>query len=630
MSGDPEKDKREEERLLRAMQKKAQGPKTSVFAKTTSTDFKKQKEEEEKKKKLAEEEKAKKQREDAERRKKIEADEQQRKREAELEQQRHREAEERERAEKAAAAASSSSASDEPQAIDAATEKVLSKEEQRLRRVVSGKQEAAKPKESGLQAHLRLLQEKQQKIEEHHEPAPTQVRSQPAPSQPAHQEHHAVQPQAHAQPQTHTQPPAQPARPSHAAPNVSESTDFPAPGPASICGSFELEVLAQLNEVRRNPAAYANYLKTLEGNYDGNVFSVPDSRYVRQTKEGVSALHNAIAFLHAQQPVPDLQMSELLSKVSKDLVEEEGRGVQQSSQNAAYERFSRYGRWEGEMAEMISYGGISAKEVVLQWLVDDGDRERRDQRSIVQPHFRIVGLSSGHHPEYGRICVATLTHEYNDLKDVPKEATTAAANVSLIKEEEGKVLINGGSAPGNKSSYKLLKRGKRLTLLSSDVNRSWDLPFDFQAAGVRATIDAHSNLTIQITKASDNAEDNGAVLVSSFPLGAHAGSGPKIQLAVRQDPECIYVDINPSSYEEEVNVKTKGNSVEVESKHTEIEEVNDQTYKKVITSVQTLQLPFKPTELVVEHKVAGKPCVVINKKIASTPRSVQEEEIPIF
>jgi len=146
------------------------------------------------------------------------------------------------------------------------------------------------------------------------------------------------------------------------------------------------------------------------------------------------------------------QLSGLLSKVSKDLVEEEvgfripvfpaffahslkqGKGVQQTSQNAAYERFSRYGRWEGEMAEMISYGGISAKEVVLQWLVDDGDRERRDQRSIVQPHFRNVGLSSGHHPEYGRICVATLTHEYNDLRDPPKEAiVAAAANVSLIK-----------------------------------------------------------------------------------------------------------------------------------------------------------------------------------------------------
>lgn len=629
MSGDPEKDKREEERLLRAMQKKAAGPKTSVFAKTASADLKKQKEDEERKKKQQEEEKARKQREDAERRKKLEEEEQQRRREAESEAQRRREAEERERAERAATEkAAASSVSSEPHAIDPATEKVLSKEEQRLRRVVSGKQEAGKPKETGLQAHLRLLQEKQSKIEENvNEPTTTQTATSHA--QPV-QHREAPQPQ-HTQPQQHSQPqPQKHAEPAHAAPHVSESADFPAPGPASICGPFELEVLAQLNEVRANPAAYANYLKTLESNYDGNVFSVPGSRYVRQTKEGVSALHSAVAFLSAQQPVPELHLSELLSRVSKDLVEEEGKGVQQTSQNAAYERFSRYGRWEGEMAEMISYGGISAKEVVLQWLVDDGDRERRDQRSIVQPHFRIVGLSSGHHPEYGRICVATLTHEYNDLKDPPKEATAAAANVSLIKEEEGKVVINGGSAPGNKSSYKLLKRGKRLTLLSSDVNRSWDLPFDFQTSGVRATIDAHSNLTIQITKANESNEDPGVVLISTFPLAASSGSGPKILLAVRQDPECIYVDINPSSYEEEVAVKTKGNSVEVESKHTEIEEVNDQTYKKVITSVQTLQLPFKPTDLVIEHKISGKPCIVINKKTASTPRSVQEEEIPIF
>jgi uncharacterized protein YkwD len=108
-------------------------------------------------------------------------------------------------------------------------------------------------------------------------------------------------------------------------------------------------------------------------------------------------LNDAANFLSSQNPLGTLKPVENLAKVARDLVEAEGKGASQQTQASAYERFSRYGKWDGEMAEMISYGGVSAKEVILQWLVDDGDAERRDRRSIMTPSFQVVGISSGHH-----------------------------------------------------------------------------------------------------------------------------------------------------------------------------------------------------------------------------------------
>jgi hypothetical protein len=118
-------------------------------------------------------------------------------------------------------------------------------------------------------------------------------------------------------------------------------------------------------------------------------------------------------------------------------------------------------------------------------------------------------------------------------------------------------------------------------------------------------------------------------LISSFPVPATPGAGPKVQLGVRQDSESIYVDIRPSQFEEEVFIRTRGNAVEIESKHTEIEETAEQTYKKAITSVQTLQLPFKPVGITVHSDPGAQASVIISKKVTLTPRQFSEEDIPI-
>jgi hypothetical protein len=294
---DPEKVKREEERLMRAMSRQKQT--MPVFGKQVSTDTMKRQREEEERKKKEQEQKIARQREELER-KRLEAEK--------------REAEKRKEVELAAqrAVPTPSVADPRPPAVEPTLlepdQNALAKEERRLKRIASASSNFSKPEvsqqaapASSLQAHLRLLQEKQQKIDDEKtsvvRPTPTPAPAlapapAPAPA-PAVISPRAVSPAAisprAAVPEKIVSPRGGPPPIVSPRPNQIKGVEtakpddshFPPPGPPSIGGPFEVQVLDELNEVRRNPHKYADYLRTLASSYDALVFAVPGTRFVR-------------------------------------------------------------------------------------------------------------------------------------------------------------------------------------------------------------------------------------------------------------------------------------------------------------------------------------------------------------
>jgi len=57
------------------------------------------------------------------------------------------------------------------------------------------------------------------------------------------------------------------------------------------------------------------------------------------------------------------------------------------------------------MAEDISYGYASPREVVLQLIVDSGVPGRGHRNNIFNPVFRQAGVACGPHRVYGAMCV---------------------------------------------------------------------------------------------------------------------------------------------------------------------------------------------------------------------------------
>ncbi|MBE7385232.1 MAG: hypothetical protein F6J95_028020 [Leptolyngbya sp. SIO1E4] len=154
-------------------------------------------------------------------------------------------------------------------------------------------------------------------------------------------------------------------------------------------------ILAEINRLRRDPAAYADWLEETRPYYEGNVLSWPGEPRIR-TVEGTRALENAIAVLRQTQPLPPIELSMGLSQAANDHVQDLQQHNRLSSQGSddstAHDRVGQYGIYEGNFQELVSEGLKSPAAIVAGLVVDDGNTSRSYRRALLQEEFRYAGI----------------------------------------------------------------------------------------------------------------------------------------------------------------------------------------------------------------------------------------------
>ena len=180
---------------------------------------------------------------------------------------------------------------------------------------------------------------------------------------------------------------------------------------------LEFDVVKELNLARSQPKIYAGFLMPFLHMFNGNEFREP-GEICLLTKEGRSAVSEAIIFLENQDSIPVLFASPGLSKAASDMV----RMQEVTSQTGHIgtdgsrfcDRISRYGLWDGLCAENIDYGYNTARKIVLALIIDDGVRNRGHRHSIFNPRFRRVGVACGRHKKFNYMCVIELAQSYTE------------------------------------------------------------------------------------------------------------------------------------------------------------------------------------------------------------------------
>lgn len=177
---------------------------------------------------------------------------------------------------------------------------------------------------------------------------------------------------------------------------------------ASFAQRIELEVVAELNLARTDPKAYAAILRDYRSYIRGNYLERPGEITV-VLEEGAAAVDEAIAFLMRQAPLPPLALSRGLSQAAMDHARDQGRtgqtGHTGSDRSSMSDRIERHGDWQRTIGENIAYGGETARDIVIQLIVDDGVPSRGHRSNIFDIDFLVVGVACGPHPEYGYMCV---------------------------------------------------------------------------------------------------------------------------------------------------------------------------------------------------------------------------------
>lgn len=180
---------------------------------------------------------------------------------------------------------------------------------------------------------------------------------------------------------------------------------------------MEVDVLKEMNLARSAPQTYVSHLREMRKYFHGKELRRPGELAVL-TKEGVSALTEAIRFMEKATPVPKLRLSAGMSRGARDHVEDQGRtgavGHGSTEGCRPHERIGLYGNWEKMVGENIVYGHAQARDAILSFLIDDGVPHRGHRQNIMNLNFRVVGVACGPHPVYQTMCVLIFAGGYRE------------------------------------------------------------------------------------------------------------------------------------------------------------------------------------------------------------------------
>lgn len=186
---------------------------------------------------------------------------------------------------------------------------------------------------------------------------------------------------------------------------------------ANYLTTLESEVVEELNLARTQPQIYAGFLTEYAELYIGSQVHEPGEK-VLLTREGKSAVNEAIRFLKKQKPLTPLKPSKGMSRAAKDMVR-----MQESTSQTGHtgrdgstfsQRINRYGTWGGSCAENIDYGNNTARKIVMALIIDDGVSSRGHRNSIFTPAFKRVGVACGLHKAFRYMCVMELAQSYTE------------------------------------------------------------------------------------------------------------------------------------------------------------------------------------------------------------------------
>ena len=182
---------------------------------------------------------------------------------------------------------------------------------------------------------------------------------------------------------------------------------------ASDGESTEAAILAELNLARTNPKEYAQLLEPRLAQLQGNTFRPPNTTMPLVTDEGAAAVREAILFLGKQTPLAAfVRQSPGMSQAALDHVMDTGPkglcGHDGSDGSSPVDRLTRHGSWQSSAAENIAYGTSSAREIVLQLIVDDGVPSRGHRLNIFSPTSTVVGIATGAHKKFATMACITF------------------------------------------------------------------------------------------------------------------------------------------------------------------------------------------------------------------------------
>ena len=169
---------------------------------------------------------------------------------------------------------------------------------------------------------------------------------------------------------------------------------------------FAQKVIEEVNKIRLNPKTYSNKIRGYLSCFQGNVLRIPKQPGL-MTNEGPAAYREAADFLLSLPKLQPLTLDNALNSAAQDMAEELSH-YEEFEQMDAINRDSileKYGHYEGQFGESTDFGSMSPEMVVVNLLVDDGNKSRGNRKMLFKETYRKIGCGSAPHSTYKSVTV---------------------------------------------------------------------------------------------------------------------------------------------------------------------------------------------------------------------------------
>ena len=187
--------------------------------------------------------------------------------------------------------------------------------------------------------------------------------------------------------------------------------------------SFLSDLVKEINKVRANPASYANIIDDLKQHFQGRVLKLPGTNTGIQTEEGAAAYDECARFLRSAEYAEELTPSKGLTKVAEDLLVIVQKDDSESARVDMNPIIDKYGSYEGSFNRIMECGATTPQQVVINLLVSDGEKSRKNRDLILKDSLKRIGVASGDHAEYTKANIIVLTSTFENKNNADDTET---------------------------------------------------------------------------------------------------------------------------------------------------------------------------------------------------------------
>jgi len=139
------------------------------------------------------------------------------------------------------------------------------------------------------------------------------------------------------------------------------------------------------------------------------------------TTEGAPAFEEAAKVLDNLDSMDPLKYSSGLTHVAHDalLDIQKLEDLDKLGELSIETYFEKHGEVIGHFAQAVDFGSSIPELVVINLLVDDGDKNRGNRANIINSKYKLIGVSTGSHSVYNNCTVLMYARHFYNLNEKP-------------------------------------------------------------------------------------------------------------------------------------------------------------------------------------------------------------------